>query len=142
MTYMCLAKVKWIKAAVVGAGKTDEVKAPKFRKGWRETQIDLYGGSRSEQIKRSALYWPERLSKKTPLLIMHGTADWRVNPLDSIRLSQELLKHQVPFRLIMFEGGDHGLTEFKKEKNQLTFEWFDRFLKQREKLPVLKPHGN
>jgi len=75
MTYRALSKVKWIKAAVVGAAPADEVSAPKFRKGWRKHQISLYGKRKSEQIRRSVLYWTDKLAKKTPILIMHGTAD-------------------------------------------------------------------
>ncbi len=141
MTYMCLAKVRWIKAAVVGAGPTDEVNAPKFRKGWREHQISMYGENPREQVKRSALYWTEKFSKKTPLLIMHGTADWRVNPLDSIKLAEKLYEQKMPFRLVMFEGADHSVSEYKKEIERLTYEWFERFVKNKEKLPNLKPHG-
>ncbi|MFM2357398.1 MAG: hypothetical protein RJA61_135 [Candidatus Parcubacteria bacterium] len=141
MTYMCLAKVRWIKVAIIGAGPTDEIEAPQFRKGWREHQIGIYGESREEQIKRSALYWPEKFSKKTPLLMMHGTADWRVNPADSICLAEKLYKNKVPFRLVMFEGGDHGLNDFKDEVDRLEIEWFEKYLKHGEKWPSLKPHG-
>lgn len=141
MTYRCLAKVHWLKAAVVGAGPTDEVYAPKFRKGWREHQMDMYGGSRAEQIKRSALYWSEKFFKKSPILIMHGTADWRVSPLDSIQLATKLYEQKVPHRLVMFEGGDHSVSEYKKERDELAYAWFERFVKNREKLPNLKPHG-
>ena len=141
MTYMCLAKVKWIKAAVAGAGPADEVSAPKFRKGWREHQISLYGKSRQEQIKRSALYWPERINKKTPLLIMHDTGDWRVSAIDSIRMAEKLYEQKVPFRLHIYEGADHSLTEFRHEADQEIFNWFERFLKNKEPLPNLKLHG-
>lgn len=141
MTYMCLARVKWIQAAVAGAGPTDEVAAPIFRKGWREHQISLYGKSRAEQIKRSALYWSEKFYKKAPLLIMHGTADWRVNPMDSLRLAQKLQEHKIPYRLVMFEGADHGITEYSDEVDAMIYAWFERFVKNKEKLPNLKPHG-
>lgn len=141
MTYMCLARVRWIRAAVVGAGSTDEVNAPKFRKGWREHQIGLYGKSRAEQVKRSAFYWPERFSKKTPLLIMHGSADWRVNPMDSLRLAQKLYEYKVPHRLVMFDGADHGISEYKKEVDTMMYSWFDRFVKNAAELPNLRPHG-
>lgn len=72
---------------------------------------------------------------------MHGTADWRVSPLDPIRLAEKLYVQKVPFRLVMFEGGDHGMSEYKTEVNELTYKWFERFVKNREKLPNLKPHG-
>src|SRR3989338_385633 len=129
MTYRALSLVKWINVAVVYAAPADEVNSPKFRKGWRDHQISLYGKQKKEQIKRSALYWPEKIYKKTPLLIMHGSADWRVNSKDSIRLAEKLYQHKVPFRFIVYEGADHGLTEFKEESDKQVYSWFERFLK-------------
>ncbi|OGZ66393.1 MAG: hypothetical protein A3C50_02685 [Candidatus Staskawiczbacteria bacterium RIFCSPHIGHO2_02_FULL_43_16] len=141
MTYRALSLVKWINVAVVYAAPADEVNSPKFRKGWRDHQISLYGKQKKEQIKRSALYWPEKIYKKTPLLIMHGSADWRVNAKDSIRLAEKLYQHKVPFRFIVYEGADHGLTEFKEESDKQVYSWFERFLKNKERLPNLKLHG-
>ncbi len=141
MTYLVLSKVSWIKAAVTVGAPTDEVRAPSFRKGWKEHQIKMFGGSQKEQIRRSALYWVDKFSKKTPLLIMHGSSDWRVNPLDSIELSQKLYKNYVPHRFVLFEGADHGLNEYLEESTEMTFAWFERFLKSEEPLPDLKPHG-
>ena len=82
----------------------------------------------------------KKFSKTTPILIMHGTADWRVNPEDSLDLSKEFLKFKIPYRLIMFEGADHSISEFENTKNQMCIDWFNRFLKKGEKLPDLKPH--
>ena len=141
MTYLALAKVKWIRVAVTIAGTADEVGAPKFRRGWAEHQRKMYGGSMAEKRKRSAVLWADKFSKKTPLLLMHGTADWRVNPLDSINLAKELYKNKVPFRLIIFEGADHSLSEFPKEKDSYTKFWFDKYLKEATQIN-LKPHGN
>lgn len=101
----------------------------------------MYGGSRKENIKRSPLYWTDKLYKRAPLLIMHGTADWRVNPLDSIRLAERLYEAKVPFRLVIFEGGDHGLTEFTNEADQLVNRWFAQYLANDKKIPNLKLHG-
>ncbi len=141
MAYLALSKVKWIKAAVVGGAPTDQIRAAIFRRGWEKHQKEMYGGSRRENIKRSVLYWSDKLYKKAPILIMHGTADWRVNPLDSIRLAEQLYKNKVPFRLIMFEGAEHGLAEFEDEADRLTEQWFAKYLARAHKLPNLKPHG-
>ena len=73
---------------------------------------------------------------------MHGSADWRVNPLDSIEMSQALYEHKIPHRFILFEGADHGITEYRDEYFRQTLGWLDRFLKDNAKLPDLKPHGN
>ncbi len=141
MTYLSLAKVSWIKAAVTVGAPTDEVRAPSFRKGWKEHQEKMYGGAEKEQIRRSALYWADKLSRKAPVLIMHGSSDWRVNPLDSIELAKKLYENKVPYRFVLFEGADHGLTEFRDESTKMTFLWFERFLKNDEQFPDLKPHG-
>ena len=138
MTYNALSKVKWIRAAVIIAGCADQIYAAKHREGWRKHQINLYGKSKAEQIKRSPLYWPEKLCKKTPMLLMHGSADGHVFLHDSMKMAEKLYELKIPYRFITYEGAGHDLREFKKESNQQMLEWFGRFLKNKEKLPNLK----
>jgi dipeptidyl aminopeptidase/acylaminoacyl peptidase len=141
MTYMCLARVKWIKAAVVISAPADEILADKFRKGWKEHQKKMYGGSKVEMKKRSAIYWTDKLSKKSPILLISGTADWRVNPEDSMRMALELHKNKIPFKSVIYPGADHGITEYGIESSEEMFNWFDKYVKNGEQLPSLKPHG-
>ena len=141
MTYISLAKVKWIKAAVTVGGMTNLIREEKLRTEMREHNKQMFGGSLAEKKKRSALFWTNLFYKKAPLLIMHGGSDWRVSPLDSIELSQKLLALHIPHRLVIFEGADHSLTEHKDESTKMTISWFDRFLKNDEPLPDTKPHG-
>jgi len=91
--------------------------------------------------KRSAVCWPEKISKTTPILIMHGTADWRVSPLDSLEIAQALQKQNVPYRLIMYEGSDHAITEFRGEVITLAIDWLNKYVKNQHKLLNIKPHG-
>ena len=49
----------------------------------------------------------EKLSKTTPLLLIHGNEDNRVLPNDSLDLSYKLLNLKIPYRLVMLEGGDN-----------------------------------
>ena len=141
MTYMTLREVKWIRAAVISGAPTDQRRAGKERKGWREHQISLWGRSRSETIRRSPLCWAEELPKNTPLLLMHGSADWRVDPRDSIAMSQKLYEHAIPHRFILFEGADHGISEYRQEFRTESLSWFERFLKKDEQVN-LRPHGD
>ncbi len=141
MTYLMLTKVSWIKAAVVVAGSSNLVGEGDFRPEMKEHYVKMFGGSEEEKKKRSAVYWVDKFSKNTPVLLMHGTSDWRVNPLDSINMSEQLYKNKIPHRLVMFEGGDHRLSEFKNEVDNMTIEWFRRFVKVGESLPNLEPHG-
>ena len=96
----------------------------------------------SALIARSPARWADRLSPTTPILILHGTADWRVSPQQSQAMASALLEHMHPFRLVLLEGGDHHLNEHPEEHFRLTREWFDRFVRDRRELPNLEPHGD
>lgn len=142
MAYMLLREVKWIKAIVIGGAPTDQIRQAKERPDWRQHQIKRWGTSRAETLKRSPLKWVQELPKKTPILLMHGASDWRVNPLDSIEMSQQLYKNHIPHRFILFEGADHVISEYRDEYVQQTAHWFERFLKNKEPLPNLEKHGD
>lgn len=73
--------------------------------------------------------------------MLHGTADWRVVPEESLNMALAMQKASVPYSLIMFEGGDHGLNEFDKEVDDLTKAWFNKYLDNNAPLPQLEPHG-
>ena len=142
MAYMLLREVKWIKAIVIGGAPTDQIRQAKERPDWRQHQIKLWGKSHAETLKRSPLRWVQEFPKKTPILLMHGSSDWRVNPLDSIEMSQQLCRNRVPHRFILFEGADHVISEHRDEYVQQTANWFERFLKNNEPLPEMKEHGD
>jgi len=40
--------------------------------------------------------------------------------------SEKLLQHHIPFRLVLFKGGDHRILEYRDEVDQMVVEWFDR----------------
>lgn len=141
MTYLCLTRARWIRAAVSMSGLANLLRSAETRPEMKALYAKTFNKSVAEKKKRSAVCWPEKFPKKVPLLIMHGSADWRVSPLDSIELSHKLYEHRVPHRLVLFEGADHSLTEVSEEADRLTREWFDRFVKHRGSLPNLKPHG-
>ena len=90
---------------------------------------------------RSAIHWPEKLAKDTPILRLAGTADWRVNPMNSLRMAEKLYQRRHPFRIVMFEGGDHGLSEHRDERDRITLDWFNTYLRDRKPWPSLEPHG-
>ncbi len=145
MTYLVLKKVDFIKAAVVGGGLSDLFMMMESRPEMEDVYIENIPGYRENKEKvlkeRSAVFWADKICKKTPILILHGTADWRVIPQMSLKLAAEFLKVKQPFRLILFEGGDHALSEFGSEVFIQTKHWFKRFLKDEVPFPNLTPHG-
>jgi len=90
---------------------------------------------------RSAVRWPEKLNKKTPILLLHGTADWRVHPTEALTMVSKLYESKHPFRFVLFEGGDHGLSEHREEVDRLARDWLDRYVRDKKPWPNLEPHG-
>ena len=93
-------------------------------------------------LARSPVAWPERLCPTTPLLLLHGTADWRVDPGETMSLARGLYDLRRPYRLIMYEGADHGLSEYRAEAYGQIRSWMDRYVRDLEPLPDLEPHGD
>jgi len=145
MTYITLRKSNRFKAAVVGGGLSDLYMMKKTRPVMEEVYVDLIPNY-AQNIKkclddRSAIRFADKISKNTPILMVHGTADWRVVPEMALDLSKAFIKAKIPHRLVLFEGGDHGLNEFDNEVDKMVKDWFDRYLKKGEKVPDLTPHG-
>jgi dipeptidyl aminopeptidase/acylaminoacyl peptidase len=146
MTYLTLTRTARVRAAVVRCGVSDLTDWKEDRNDMEQVFRELIPGfdpaDDTPLIARSAVRWADRLCKSTPLLMMQGTADWRVNPLSALRFAEQLLAAQHPFRLVMLEGSDHALTEHVPERDRLTREWFDRFVRNGSPLPDVRPHGD
>jgi len=144
MTYLALTKTDQIDAICVGGAPSDLTKIDR-----RDMETNVYAElipnyvtNKDEELKkRSAIYWANKFPKNVPILMLHGNSDLRVKSINSLSLAIELDKHRVPYRLKIFEGGDHGIREHKKEVNQEIFSWFNRFLKEGESLPNMEFHG-
>lgn len=134
MTYLALTRSHDFKAAIVSGGIADlhcSAGESRFMRMLYERTLGSYDTESFREAcrKRSIVNFPEKLPKNTPLLLLHGTADNRVSPRDSLTLSEKLLEQNIPFRLIMLEGGDHFLRTHKKEVDQIRRHWLDKYLK-------------
>ena len=56
-------------------------------------------------------------------------------------MAKSLYQNKHPFRFVLFEGGDHGLTEYRTEMLRLTRDWLDHYVRDRQPWPSLEPHG-
>lgn len=147
MTYIALTKTARIKAAVVGSGVSDLIEAAKDRPVFDSlvfpTLIPNYASNKEETLKeRSAFYLAEKINKSTPILILQGTADWRVNSKPVIDLTKKFYEIKQPFRFILYEGGQHSLIEHRKDYVAQMINWFDTYLRDRKPWPSLEPHGD
>jgi dipeptidyl aminopeptidase/acylaminoacyl peptidase len=147
MTYLSLKRSCRFKAAVVTAGMANafvNTKArPEMDKNVFGELVPAYATNKDAALKeRSVVFWAEQLCKTTPLLLMHGSADWRVLPEESLELVQKLYAAKHPLRFIFFEGADHGINEWRNERTAQTKKHFDHYLKDGNKWPSMEKHGN
>ncbi|MBA3498343.1 MAG: S9 family peptidase [Gemmatimonadales bacterium] len=146
MTYLALARTDRIRAAVIGAGVSDHFDTirhrPDMESGVFAELIPDYLATKDSALRaRSAVYWADRLHKRTPILMLHGTGDWRVDASQALRMATRLYETRHPFRLVLFEGGDHGLTEYWGDVDSLILQWLDTYVRDRKPWPSLDPHG-
>jgi len=133
MTYLALSKTAHFKAAAVIGGITNLIKWEMARPDISRVFKELIGGNSKTSLeklkKRSAVFWPNKLAKNTPILIIHGTEDEKVPPEQALEMAEALLHVSHPFRLIMLENGDHNLSTFWPEWLNIVHNWFDKYVK-------------
>ncbi|HEX2867215.1 MAG TPA: prolyl oligopeptidase family serine peptidase [Ignavibacteriales bacterium] len=134
MTYLTLTRKDIFKTAIISGGIADLHCSAGENRFMRMLYERTLGSFESENFKeacfkRSIINFPEKLPKNTPMLLLHGTADERVSPADSLKLSEKLLKEKIPFRLVMIENGDHFLRTHKKEVDEMRKQWLNKYMK-------------
>lgn len=132
MTYLALTKTNIFRTAIVTGGITDlrcNANESAFMRKLYESYVGNVDTKEFNELcdTRSIVKFPEKLAD-TPILIIHGNADNRVLPHDSLDLAVKLIDLKRKFRLIMLEEGDHFLKKHRKEVDSLRKEWFARFL--------------
>jgi dipeptidyl aminopeptidase/acylaminoacyl peptidase len=70
------------------------------------------------------MFWPESLG--IPLLIMHGGADRRVNPSQSLTIAQKLQSLGKTYELIIYAG---DLSRNQEERDRKAVAWFRKHMK-------------
>lgn len=146
MTYRALTQTCRIRAAVIGSGLADAIlqtrKRPEMETVFSEL-VPGFAANRDSALKsRSAVYWPEKICATTPLLIMAGSADWRVTCNDAFEMVKKLQEINHPVRFSLFEGGQHSLIEHLDEVNHDTRLFLDAYVRDRKAFPNMKPHGD
>ncbi len=123
MTYMALARVVWIKAAIVEGAPISLFESQKNRPELKEVFVEAFGGTEAELKKRPVMYWSEKLPINTPLLIVHGGKDEQVSPNSLEEFAQKLTDNQIEHKLRIYKDDDHTLQKNRVEISQLEKEW-------------------
>ncbi|MDX1585092.1 MAG: S9 family peptidase [Balneolaceae bacterium] len=87
-------------------------------------------------LERSPIYYAGQA--ETPLLIMAGKEDTRVDPGQSYELYRHIkTRTDTPVRLVLYPGEGHGNTQStaRFDYNVRMMRWFDQYLKGEEQRP-------
>lgn len=131
--YRALATTERFDAALLVGAPSDLVEDPRraeFHQHVYPGVVDGYAADQDAALEKlSALYWVDELSSRTPILLLHGGADERVRPSDSIHMAEQLKALKRDHELIVFENGSHTLIEHLLTVREHIDSWFDRHLK-------------
>ena len=114
--------------AIVGS-PTSLFRLSKFRpRMYTKVMQPLLGDSlakRKEYEERSAVFWHNKLNE--PTLILHGSEDSKVEVEEAQILRDSFAKsNKKDFQFKIFEGGNHSLSNFEEERNELISNWFKK----------------
>jgi dipeptidyl aminopeptidase/acylaminoacyl peptidase len=130
MNYLLLQTPTFAKCAVIKAGVSNQVRGYELRPELIEIDSQYYNVNSSQEIdKRSSIKWVDKISKNVPILLIHGTHDTQVSPLDSLEIATAFYRQNIPFSLYMLYGDNHRITNNKELVNNETKKWFDTYLK-------------
>ncbi len=143
MAMQMLARTDIFKAAVTVGAPTALHLAPKNSYIYKTFAKFIHGHSSLgvEALKRSPAAWPDKLCKKTPVLILHGSGDKRVEPDHAFSLGIALQNSLHPYKLIIYEDADHILAGRRNESNTEIRLWMDKYVMRGEPIPQVGPHG-
>lgn len=126
MAYLALQRGMRVNAAVVHAGPVDMEAAERFRPGFERevfSRIPEFVRDRDGFYRaRNALLGAERIG--APVLILHGTADWRVSADDALKMAARLQALGKPYELVIYAGDDHMLSQNRGDRDQRAMAWF------------------
>lgn len=133
MTLQATRQTTRLKTAVVIAGNVDMFASLEHRPEMEKKVLarlipDFDNNRQAELEKRSAIYWLEELNPEMPLLVMHGTEDWRVDYKQSQMLVKKLAELKRPHKFKRFEYGDHNLTFYTNEWQSELYAWLKETL--------------
>ena len=133
MTYLSLKESDKIKTAIVGNGVTDLFQLIRDRPKMETAVLaecipDYWQHKEMELKKRSVIYWPEKLSKQSSLLIISGKNDKRANQDFTTKFVEKLSELEYDYEYQEFIT-DHFFSNKRKELDQLVISWFNKRLK-------------
>ena len=86
--------------------------------------IPDYAAHRTEALAARSGVRVAQTKDIPPLLLMHGTADWRADPKNSTEVADALKARGRPYELHIFKDDVHGLQWNWRERDRRVIAWF------------------
>jgi dipeptidyl aminopeptidase/acylaminoacyl peptidase len=143
MTYLSLTKTSRLKAAVVLTGIGDFKYAIEHTNFNSDSMFNArfpgYRENKEGFIKaRSPIEFADKICKTTPIYIIQGTGDGRVETPSVLELVAKFYASKQPFRFTLLEGGRHGIFGVYYEEIMLRIkDFFDGYVRDGKKIPDL-----
>jgi len=134
MAYLALKQGAQVNAVVALNALADlpaeAVRRPEMSEGPWRALIPDFATRRDEALKaRSAVYFIDQI-ETPPILLLHGTSDWRADTDNSYAIARKLQAKGRPYELHVFEGDVHGLAYHWRERDRLTIAFFRRHMRR------------
>ena len=130
-SYLAAKHLTDVKAIVSVAGNADLKQAvawrPEMEKVYAARMPD-YATNKAQLIhERSVINWIDKLPP-APILMLHGTADTRVNVEQSRLMASALNAANHTNKLVTFEGDNHGLSQHRTAAYAEIKDWLQQYL--------------
>jgi len=121
--FACLVGVDGSSNQVSAYGSTEELWFPEWE--FRGTLYD----NLDEYLRASPIMYAKNF--KTPMLLVHGQKDFRVDLSEGLQMFTALQRMGVPSQLLYFPDEGHGIRKVKNHRYvyEKQFEWLARWLK-------------
>uniref|UniRef100_A0A6C0I179 Peptidase S9 prolyl oligopeptidase catalytic domain-containing protein n=1 Tax=viral metagenome TaxID=1070528 RepID=A0A6C0I179_9ZZZZ len=129
MAMLVASKVNWVKSIIIGGALYNFSRNMKERPEMKEMFIKEFKFKKKDFMQRSPKYFMDKIPKNTPILILHGSADTRVSVYDAYEYGQHCQKLNIPYKLIIFPNGNHGLNEYIDDVSREVIQWINTAFK-------------
>jgi dipeptidyl aminopeptidase/acylaminoacyl peptidase len=124
-----MTKVSWIKTALTVGGQADLDRSVATRPEMNELYEKHFTNNQQNRNVRSVVKWVDKLNSLTPLCLLHGGLDKRVSVFEALEFADKLSNINHPYSLHILNSGDHLLHNVQKERDDIVFQWFKKYLK-------------
>ncbi len=131
-TFLTARQLDSIKAIATQSAMTDLLLGletrPEMENVYKQRIPDYQTNKDTVLKQRSVVYWVDELDKDMPILLIHGSADKRVDAGQSLALAGLLKANKHPHKLVIYEDDVHYFTNNSDKALEEVATWFKAHL--------------